>query len=134
MSKLVISIELPDGASVAVSTEDSAGKGKGKTKSAPAATESAPPAATPAPAATAPVAQPAQSPAAPTVSKDKLNKAVLAVAGVDRQAAIAILNKFGVVNTATLPTEKYQAVFDEFEEFKAKMDAAAAQAEQPSLV
>lgn len=98
---------------------------KGKAK---AATEPAQPAATPAQEASAPAAQPAQSPAAPTISKEKLNKAVLAVAGVNREAAIAILNKFGVTNTATLPAEKYQAVFDEFEEYKAKLDAAAAQA------
>lgn len=126
MSKLVITIELPEGASVAVSTEDSAAAKptKGKAK----ATESAPPAAAPAPAAMAPVAQPAPSPAAPTISKEKLNKAVLAVAGTNREAAIAILGKFGVTNTATLPVEKYQAVFDEFEEYKAKLDAAAAQA------
>jgi hypothetical protein len=102
-----------------------------KTKAAgkkAAATESAPQAATPAPAATAPAAQPAQSPAAPTISKDKLNKAVLAVAGVNREAAIKLLAKYGVTNTATLPVEKYQEVFDEFEEYKAKLDAASAQA------
>lgn len=131
MSKLIITIDLPDGASVAVGTEDSAPAKPAKVtkaKTVAAATESAPPAATPATVATAPAAPPAQSPAVPTISKDKLNKAVLAVAGVNRDAAVTILAKYGVTNTATLPVEKYQEVFDDFEEYKAKLDAASAQA------
>ena len=128
MSKLVINIELPEGATVAVSTEESAAPakpGKGKTK---AAAESAQPAATPAPVATAPAAQPAQSPAAPTISKETLNKAVTKLAGINRDAAIAILAKFGTRTTATLNPDQYQAVFDAFEEEQARFDAAAAQA------
>jgi len=127
MSKLVITIDLPDGAAATFGIDETAAPAKGKTK-AKAATESAQPAAAPAPAATAPAAQPAPSPAAPTISKDKLNKAVLAVAGVNREAAVSILAKFGATNTATLDPAKYQAVFDEFEEYKAKLDAASAQA------
>lgn len=93
-------------------------------KAAPAA-ESAPAAA---PAA-APVAEaPPAPPAAEPISKVKLNKAVLAVAGVNRDAAIKILAKHGASNTATLPIEKYQAVFDDFEEEKARLDAEAAKA------
>lgn len=74
------------------------------------------------------IAIPAAAPAASAISKDKLNKAVLAVAGVDRDAAIKILAKHGASNTATLPAEKYQAVFDDMEEAKAQLDAKAAQA------
>lgn len=103
-----------------------------KAKPAAAATESTPPAAAqpPATSATAPAAvtQPAPSPTAPTITRDQLNKAVLAVAGVNREAAIAILGKFGVANTATLPVEKYQEVLDAFEEKKAQLDAASVQA------
>jgi hypothetical protein len=103
---------------------------RGRKPKAAAAPESAQPAAPQPPvAASAPAApQPAPPPAAPTLSKEKLNKAVLAVAGVNREAAIAILAKHGATNTATLPVEKYQVVFDEFEEKKAQLDAAAAQA------
>jgi hypothetical protein len=125
MSKLVITIELPDGATVAVSTDESAAPAKPAKGKAKAAPESAP-AATPAQDATAPAPQPAQSPV-PTISKEKLNKAVTNLAGVDRDGAIAILNKFGVRSTATLAVEKYQEVFDAFEEAQAKFDAAAAQ-------
>lgn len=105
---------------------------------APAPTKAAAPkrkAAAPAepPAAPAPAAAPAEppaaapAPAAPPVSKDKLNKAVLAVAGIDREAAVKLLAKHGASNTATLPVEKYQAVLDDFEELKAQLDAKAAQ-------
>lgn len=123
-----------ENAAVAAETEtqDTASPAKPgrKAKPAAAAPESAPPAATQPPAAaSAPApAQPAPPPAAPTLSKDKLNKAVLAVAGVNRDAAIEILAKFGVANTATLPVEKYQEVYDAFEEKKAQLDAASVQA------
>jgi hypothetical protein len=109
----------------AAGTDASAKPAKGKAKAAP---ESAQPAAAPPPVATAPAPQPAPSPAVPTLTKEKLNKAVLAVAGVNRDAAIQLLGKFGVVNTATLPVEKYQEVFDAFEEEKARLDAASVQA------
>jgi hypothetical protein len=129
MSKLIITVEIPDGASVAVSTEDSVApaKAKGGKKAAPA-TESAQPAAPPPQVASAPAPQPAQSPAAPTISKEALNKAVTKLAGINRDAAIAILAKFGTRTTATLPVDQYQEVFDAFEEEQAKFDAAAAQA------
>ena len=107
-------------------------KAKTTKAAAPAApaTESAPPAAAPAPqAASAPAAPAAPvAPAAPTISKEKLNKAVLAVASVNREAAVSILAKHGAVNTATLPADKYQAVFDDFEEKLAQIQAASAQA------
>jgi hypothetical protein len=101
-----------------------------KPKAAAAAPEPAQPAAAqPSTVATAPApVQSAPPPAAPSISKEKLNKAVLAVAGVNREAAIAILAKFGVANTATLPVEKYQEVYDAFEEKKAQLDAASVQA------
>lgn len=123
---LALGFEQAAAAAEVEATSDSAApvKGKKAAKSA-AAPDPALPAATPPPVATAPAPQPAPSPAAPPLSKDKLNKAVLAVAGVDRDAAIALLAKFGVSNTATLPVEKYQAVFDAFEEAKAKIDAAS---------
>jgi hypothetical protein len=129
--KIVITVDVPDGAAVSVDVPESepvAPAKPPKAKKAVTAPEPAQPAATPAPEATAPATQPAQSPAVPTLSKEKLNKAVLAVAGVNRQKAIEILGKYGVANTATLPVEKYQAVFDDFEEEKARLDAAAAQA------
>lgn len=128
--KIVITVDVPDGVAVNVATEESVATTKAPTKGKKAAAlpEPAQPAATQPQAASAPAPQPAQSPAAPTISKDQLNKAVLAVAGVARERAIAILGKYGVTNTATLPAEKYQAVFDDFEEEKAKLDAAAAQA------
>jgi hypothetical protein len=101
---------------------------KAKKAKAEAAPESAPPAAAQPPAATAPAPQPAPSPAVPTISKDQLNKAVLAVAGTNREKAVSILARFGVTNTATLPVEKYQEMFDAFEEEKARLDAASVQA------
>jgi hypothetical protein len=89
-------------------------------------------------AADAPVAAPAviepAAPAAPAVTKDQLNKAVLKVAAKSRDAAEAILAKFGAKNTVTLPAEQWQAVYDAFEEEIAKMDAAAVQVAQASLV
>jgi hypothetical protein len=129
MSKLIITVEIPDGASVAVSTEDSAAPAKAKGgKKAAAVTESAQPVASQPQVATAPAPQPAQSPAAPTISKETLNKAVTKLAGINRDAAIALLAKFGTRTTATLDPAQYQAVFDAFEEEQAKFDAAAAQA------
>jgi hypothetical protein len=95
-------------------------KGKGKA----AADASAP--AAPAGAAAAP--------AAPTVTKDQLNKLVLKVAAKSRDAAEAILKRFGATNTVTLPPEQWQAVYDAFEEEIAKQDAAAVQVAQASLV
>lgn len=79
---------------------------------------------TPAPAA-APV---------PSITKDQLNKAVLKVAAKSRDVAEAILAKFGAKNTVTLPEAQWQAVYDAFEEEIAKLDAAAVQVAQASLV
>jgi len=102
-----------------------AAKGKGKA----AADVSAP--AAPATVAVEPVAPPA----VPTITKEQLNKAVLAVAAKSRDIAEKILAKFGAKNTVTLPAEQWQAVYDAFEEELAKIDAAAVQvATQASLV
>ena len=70
----------------------------------------------------------------PVVDKGKLNAAVLKVAAKSRDAAEAILAKFGAKNTVTLPPEQWQAVYDAFEEEIAKIDAAAVQVAQASLV
>jgi hypothetical protein len=94
-----------------------------------------------APAASAPVAQAtaaaepaAQAPVVPTITKKQLNEAVLKVAAKSRDAAEQILARFEAKNTVTLPPEKWQAVFDAFEEEIAKQDAAAVQVAQASLV
>jgi len=81
-----------------------------------------------APAAAAPI------PVVPTITKEQLNKAVLKVAAKSRDAAEAILAKFGAKTTVTLPPEQWQAVYDAFEEEIAKQDAAAVQVAQASLV
>ena len=102
-----------------------------------AATAAAPATSTPsqvsAPAA-APAVEPAPAPVVPTITKDQLNKAVLKVAAKSRDVAEAVLAKFGAKNTVTLPAEQWQAVYDAFEEEIAKMDAAAVQVAQASLV
>jgi hypothetical protein len=77
---------------------------------------------------------PVAAPAVPSITKDQLNKAVLKVAAKSRDAAEAILKRFGAVNTVTLPPEQWQAVYDAFEEEIAKQDAAAVQVAQASLV
>lgn len=116
-------------------------KGKGKaapavdptpaasaTTAAAAATPASSP-ASPAPASAAPAAAPA-----PTVTKDQLNKLVLKVAAKSRAQAEAVLERFGQKNTVTLPPELWQPVYDAFEEEVAKIDAAAVQVAQASLV
>ena len=109
------------------------GKGKGKAKTADpvASAPAAPTAAAAAPAA--PAAEPAPPPV-PSITKDQLNKLVLKVAAKSRDAAEAILKRFGATNTVTLPQEQWQAVYDAFEEEIAKQDAAAVQVAQASLV
>jgi hypothetical protein len=77
---------------------------------------------------------PAPAPAVPTITKAQLNAAVLKVAAKSRDVAEAILAKFGAKNTVTLAEEKWQAVYDAFEEEIAKIDAAAVQVAQASLV
>ena len=113
-------------ASVAVAEPAKKGRGKGADRTPETA------------AADAPVAFPAAivpaTPPTPSVTKDQLNKAVLKVAAKSRDAAEAILAKFGAKNTVTLPPEQWQAVYDAFEEEIAKMDAAAVQVAQASLV
>lgn len=98
------------------------------TPAAAAATPASSP-ASPAPASAAPAAAPA-----PTVTKAQLNTLVLKVAAKSRDAAEAILAKFGHKNTVTLPAELWQAAYDAFEEEVAKIDAAAVQVAQASLV
>jgi hypothetical protein len=101
---------------------------KGSKKAAAAAAETAP-AAAPEPAPVAAAVAPA-----PTVTKAELNALVLKVAAKNRDTAKGILAKFGQENTVTLPQEQWQAVYDAFEEEIAKIDAAAVQVAQASLV
>src|SRR5271155_1429157 len=113
------------------------GKGKGKGgKATPAdptvVAASAPVAPTAAVAAPAPV-EPA-APPAPTVTKAQLNALVLKVAAKDRNVAEAILSKLGHKNTVTLPAELWQAAYNAVEGGVAKIDAAAVQVAQASLV
>jgi hypothetical protein len=109
-------------------------KGKGKAAAAAAAAPASSP-VSPAPASAEPVAAPAPTPPpAPSVTIAQVNKAVLAVAAKNRDAAVALLGKFGLTTTVGLPPEKYQAVYDAFEEEIAKLDAAAVQVAQASLV
>jgi len=96
------------------------------TPAAAAATPASSP-ASPAPASVAPAA-------APAVTKDQVNKLVLKVAAKNRDGAVAILGRFGLASTVNLPEDKWQAVYDAFEEEIAKMDAAAVQIAQVSLV
>lgn len=74
------------------------------------------------------------APVAPSVTLKEVNAAVLKVAAKSRDVAVAILGKLGLANTVGLPPEKWQAVFDAFEEEIAKQDAAAVQVQQASLV
>jgi hypothetical protein len=112
-----------------VETVESAVTGGKKGGKKAVAESAASPAATP---AAAPA--PAPAPVVPTIDKAKLNAAVLKVAAKSRDAAEAILARFGAKNTVTLPPEQWQAVFDAFEEEIAKIDAAAVQVAQASLV
>jgi hypothetical protein len=104
-------------------------RGKGKTAETTAAA-SAP--AAPATAAAAPA--PASAPTAPTVALADVNKLVLKVAAKNRDGAVAILNRFKLANTVGLAPELWQPVYDAFEEEIAKIDAAAVQVAQASLV
>jgi hypothetical protein len=105
---------------------------KGSKKAAAAAAE------TTATVANVPATEPAPVAAAvapaPTVTKAELNALVLKVAAKNRDTAKGILAKFGQENTVTLPQEQWQAVYDAFEEEIAKIDAAAVQVAQASLV
>jgi len=116
------------------------GKSRRAAKAEPTAAIQASPAASapaaPATAAVAPAAaEPAPAPpAAPSITKTQLNAAVLKVAAKSRDTAEAILARFGAKNTVTLPEDQWQAVYDAFEEEIAKIDAAAVQVAQASLV
>lgn len=105
-------------------------KGKGKAADAAAATNQA----TAASVAVLAAAPATPAPALPSVTLTEVNKAVLKVAAKNRDGAVAILNKFGLTNTVGLPQDKWQAVYDTFEEEIAKQDAAAVQVAQASLV
>jgi hypothetical protein len=116
-----------------VETAVTGGKKSGKKSAAADPATTASPAVIPA-TEPAPVVAVAVAPAVPSITKDQLNKAVLKVAAKSRDAAEAILKRFGAVNTVTLPPEQWQAVYDAFEEEIAKQDAAAVQVAQASLV
>jgi hypothetical protein len=107
---------------------------KGRAKASPAASTEPAPAADAAPAQPEPATEPAAP--APTVTKDQLNKAVLKVAAKNRDAAVTILAKYGngAANTVTLAPEYWQPVYDALEEEIARIDAAAVQVAQASLV
>jgi hypothetical protein len=47
-----------------------------------------------------------------SISKQQLNAAVKQLEAKDRPAAVEILGCYGVLNTAVLPPEKWQAVYD----------------------
>jgi hypothetical protein len=53
-----------------------------------------------------------QSEVAGGLTRQELNSAVTTLAKHSRKKAEEILANFGVMNTAVLPTEKWQAVFD----------------------
>lgn len=135
--KLVITIEVPEGATVATDATPAESAAPAAKKSrAKAAPESAPPAATQPQVATAPAPQPAQSPAVPTPPLTAVNKATQLLAQTNREEAVAILTKFGattvkegktIVNTSLLKPEQYQLVIDAMEERKAAIDAAETQ-------
>jgi hypothetical protein len=112
------------------------GKKGGKKAADPTSAAAATPAsssASPAPASVAPAAAPAPV-VAPSVTIEQVNKAVLKVAAKNRDKAVGILQTFGLTNTVGLALEKFQPVYDAFEEEIAKMDAAAVQVAQASLV
>jgi hypothetical protein len=101
-----------------------------ETVAAPAASAPVAPAA----AAAAPaVVEPTPAPA-PSVTLQDVNKLVLKVAAKNREGALAILGKFGLASTVGLAQEKWQAVYDAFEEEIAKIDAAAVKISEASLV
>jgi hypothetical protein len=131
--KIVITVEVPDGAAVAVGTSESEPAAKAPRGKAKAVTESAPPAA-PAPTtvATAPAAAPPPAAEAPTPpSLTALNAKVSVLAGLDRDAAVKILVAHGAAklktSTSQLKPEVYQVVLDETEEAIDKINAAATQ-------
>jgi hypothetical protein len=109
--------------------EDAATESASPAKSRVKAPKSSPPAATPAaaPAQAPAAAPPAQSPEVATVKIVAVNAAVLALAGKDRDRAMAVLAEFKVTRTPELKPEMYQSVIDRMEEEVAKLDAASTQ-------
>ena len=105
-------------------------KGKAKAATEPAASAPVAPAAV---AAAPAVVEPTPAPA-PSVTLQDVNKLVLKVAAKNREGALAILGKFGLASTVGLAQEKWQAVYDAFEEEIAKIDAAAVKISEASLV
>ena len=114
---------------------------RGRGKAAAEAAAPAQPPAEPAPASLIEPPPPPPPPPAPTVTMEQVNKAVLKVAGskgreVDgafvtgRSLALGILGKFGLSSTVGLPQEKWQPLYDAFEEEIAKIDAAAVLVQQ----
>ena len=71
---------------------------------------------------------------------EQLNKLVLKVAAANRDGAVAILSRLGAKTKEGNPTtvglaqEKWDALYDALEEELARLDAAAAQVKQESLV
>jgi hypothetical protein len=138
--KIIITVEVPDGAAVSVGNEPAtaAPRAKATKPTPPAATLAAAPAQAPA------AAPPAQSPEVSTVvtyiaktgakkgqvgtGADAVNFAVLDVASRSRDKALAVLATFKVTRTPELKAEQYQAVIDAMEEELAKIDAASVQA------
>ena len=114
------------------------GKGKGKTATPTPAAAATPAAASaqaaPSTAAAAPVVAEAAAPPASTLTIKDVNALVLKVAAKNRDGAVALLGKFGLSSTVGLPHDKWQLVYDAFEEELAKQDAAAVQVAQASLV
>jgi hypothetical protein len=129
--KIVITVEVPDGAAVAVGTEEpvkALPKAK-QPKAAPAPEPAAPaPAAVAAPPAPAPAPEPA-----PTVTIAAVNAKVSALAGLDgghtiaRQILVAHGANAAKTSTSQLKPEVYQVVIDETEEAIDKINAAATQ-------
>lgn len=111
-----------------------------------AAAEAAAPAQPPEETAPASLIEsPPPPPPAPAVTMAQVNEVVLKVAGAKgrevngafvtgRSLALGILGKFGLSSTVGLPQEKWQALYDMFEEEIAALDAAAVQVSQASLV
>jgi hypothetical protein len=134
--KILITVEVPDGASVVVGTTEVAAEAPAKKAKKAPAPEPAPPAAAPAPVAAPPAAE------TPTLAA--VNAIVSKLAGMGPElaghtAARKILTAHGAstvkTSTSQLKAEVYQTVIDETEEAIARLDAAATQvANSGSLV
>jgi hypothetical protein len=113
-----------------VEAVETAVTGKKSKKAGPVvAAADAVPAAAPAPAPEIVIEEPA-APPPPSVTLKQVNDAVLKVAAKHRDIAVATLAKFGLTTTVGLPQEKWQPLYDAFEEEIAKIDAAAVLVQQ----